>query len=150
MRRNTIMPEAPTNTKNSSLANETVEVATNVGRTARRFSEPFNAQAREFQPAPVRRTTNRNLLSDRPQLSSEESDSDTSERLTPATSPRAFQNSFEMRNNRFFPSAPSWRNSALLDEQPIMEEDQENDEQPTAIITGPKSTVIQIKTTPCN
>ncbi|KAI6189654.1 hypothetical protein M3Y97_00032000 [Aphelenchoides bicaudatus] len=152
MRRNTITPEAPTNTKGSSPTNEVVEEAANYARSARRFSEPFNARSKEFQPAPVRRTTNRNLLSDRPQLSSEESDSDTSERQTPATSPRAFQNSFEMRNNRFFAGPTSWRNSALLDEQPILEEEQENDEQPTtAIITqAPKSTIIQITTTPCS
>jgi hypothetical protein len=83
-------------------------------------------------------------------MSSEESDSDASDRHTPATSPRAFQNSFEMRNNRFFAGPTSWRNSALLDEQPILEEDQESDEQPTSVITqAPKSTIIKITTTTC-
>lgn len=150
MRRNTIMPEAPANTKTtSSPVNETSDAGANVGRTTRRFSEPLNARFQEFQPAPVRRVIHRTLLSDRPQLSSEESDSDSnSERHTPATSPRVFQNSFEKRNNRFFAAGPSsWRTSALLDETPIQEEEEE-----TEIIQEPsrKTTIIKITASPCS
>lgn len=158
MRRNTITPEtASTNTELSSPAHllDKEESKQNVDRT-RRFSEPFNARLYEFQPVSVRRAPNRKNLSDGPpQPSSEESDSDTSERRTPATSPRAFQNSFEKRNNRFFAgSTTGWRTSVLLDEQPIQEEAVENEEQPqTVIIQEPtrNSTIIKIiMTPPCN
>jgi hypothetical protein len=138
------VPEIASDTKPLCPTKETVELASDVDRTGRRFSEPFNAKLHEFKPAPVRRVTNRELISDRPQLSSDESDCD-SERRSPATSPRDFQQSFEKRNSRFFGTSSSWRTSLLLDEHPIQEEGDEEIEEPSR-----KITVIHIRASPCN
>lgn len=148
MRRNTIVPEiASNNVTAPSQSKETVELVSDVQKSsARRFSEPFNAKLYEFKPLPVRRAANRDLLSDRPQLSSEESDCE-SEKRSPVTTPRDFQQSFEKRNSRFFGS--SWRKSLLLDENPIQEEKDEDVDQ-TQLFQEPvrKITVIKIRASP--
>ncbi|KAI6218667.1 hypothetical protein M3Y99_01695200 [Aphelenchoides fujianensis] len=146
-RRNTILPEA-TPRKPEAAAEEPLGAY----RTARRFSEPFNARLPETPAVPavvVRRP--KNLTVER-ETDSDGTESDSSStRQTPATSPRVFQTSFEKRNTRFFPAAPtSWRNSVLLDEQPIAEECEVEAESPESEHPVRKATVIKITASPCS